>query len=149
MVKIACCGYLFVVVGVHGLGLLQYNCKHWDICLWQWQMNPTKTNIILTGLGAMQSHVRWHLLACSLQLFMILCVFAVKEDCCSEKEEGSGKEHCQKKGPQQVLSAAWLASTQVFLVYHSLSTQIESARRIWTIMGRKITCMCFWSLAKQ
>ena len=45
---------------------------------------------------------------------MLLCVFAVKEDCCSEKEEGSGKEHCQKKGPQQVLSAAWLASTQFF-----------------------------------
>jgi len=50
-----------------------------------------------------------------MQLFMLLRVYAFKEDCCSEKEEGSGKEHCQKKGPQQVLSVAWLASTQVFV----------------------------------
>ena len=72
----------------------------------------------LDGLiGAMQSLVRCHLLACIMQLFMILRVFAVKEDCCSEKEEGSsGKESCQKKGPPQVLSVAWLASTQFFVV---------------------------------
>ena len=58
---------------------------------------------------------------------MLLLVCAFKEDCCSEKEGGSGKEHCQKKGPQQVLSVAWLASTQVCLVYHSLSTKIDTA----------------------
>ena len=63
-----------------------------------------------------------------MQLVMLLRVFAVKEDCCSEKEEGgSGKESCQKKGPPQVLSVAWLASTQFFVVLHSLSTKIDTA----------------------
>ena len=48
--------------------------------------------------------------------------------CCSEQEEGgSGKESCQKKSPPQVLSVAWLASTQFFAVYHSLSTKVDTA----------------------
>jgi len=91
-----------------------------------------------------------------MQLFVILRVFAVKEDC-SEKEEGSsGKESCQKKGPPQALNVAWLASTQFFVVDHSLSTKVDTAHSYLrnmklcselvefeqSCMGRKATCMC-------
>ena len=51
-----------------------------------------------------------------MQLVMLLRVFAVKEIAAANKKKVAAAKKAAKKSPPQVLSVAWLASTQFFVV---------------------------------